>query len=64
MEKSTEYYIAEGLYDQSRGHLAHQRFTEWELKFINDIWVRFFDNPEYELTENQIKVLHKLWEKD
>ena len=62
-ERSTEYYMAEVLYDESRGPLAGQRFTDWELRFIANIWSEFFNNPEFELTENQFKVLHKLWER-
>ena len=62
-ERSTIYYMVEALYDQSRGPLAHQVFTEWELKFINDMMVRFTNDPDYELSDNQFRALTSIWEK-
>ena len=63
MNKSVEHWQVECLHDEMNGRLSHNRFTDWEIKFITSLLGLFYNDPEYILTSKQKEYLQSIWDK-
>lgn len=63
MTKQVEHWQVECLHDEMQGPLSHNRFTDWEKRFISSLLGEFFNNPEYRLTDKQKDILDNIWDK-
>lgn len=64
MSKDLHHWQTEILYDEMQGPLSHKRFSDWEKDFIKSLLGKFFNDPEYKLSDRQKQVLQDLWDKD
>ena len=60
MEKSREHFMVTCIYEELDTP-AKMKYSEKEDKFIRDLLARFFNDPDYKLSDKQLAWLDAIW---